>query len=283
LRFWWTIHRFVGEYAELVLVKRQRLTDLLYIPEPFDKERRQEQRDRFLDFMRRTVYNETGEEHYGMILGEVTQCSPSPYGARLDIKHLKEFPLWLNRRPFDQLKRRFGRALHVLTRPDCTDRLVGLFVVGAGKREGQCCVQEAALMPVTQHWIPVDSHYEAWVADALVDTDRHVVKPLRYDAREEEVFPDFLLLDAGDSPLPMEIYGFTGNPAYEQRMQEKIAAYQQSGEPFWHWDIATAGSEPGAWPSFPLKRFHPGIAPATQRTAHESTWKSLPLRVVVAR
>lgn len=110
-------------------------------------------------------------------------------------------------------------------------------------------------MPVTQHWIPVHSHYASWVADALVEGNRHFVKPLPHDAHDEDVFPEFLLLDAGEQPLPMEISGFSSSAAYEQRKQEKIAAYRNRSDPYWHWDIVTMGTEQGAWPPFPPRRW----------------------------
>jgi len=64
--------------------------------------------------------------------------------------------------------------------------------------------------------------------------------------------------------LPIEIYGFTGNSAYEQRKYEKIAAYRNSGDPYWHWDVATMGAEKGAWPTFPPQRWQD----TEQRTDH---------------
>ena len=65
-----------------------------------------------------------------------------------------------------------------------------------------------AMMAVTADWIPVESSYEQQVADTLVSRKRAFNKPLRYDARTDEVFPDFILLDAFDGrQVPMEVFG----------------------------------------------------------------------------
>ncbi|MFY2804317.1 DUF1173 family protein, partial [Achromobacter dolens] len=41
-------------------------------------------------------------------------------------------------------------------------------------------VVDAALMHVTREWIPVESGYEALIADQLVATKRRFEKPLRF-------------------------------------------------------------------------------------------------------
>lgn len=97
------------------------------------------------------------------------------------------------------------------------------------------CVQQATLMLTSWRFIPVESQYELQVADQLVAQRRMFIKPLRYDASAEVVFPDFLLADAGEHPLPMEVYGVSGNRRYEARKRAKRDYYSASGKPFWEW------------------------------------------------
>lgn len=54
---------------------------------------------------------------------------------------------------------------------------------------------QIVLMHVSENWIPLDSSYEAVVAEKLDAEHRQYVKPMRYDASISEVFPDFYLLD----------------------------------------------------------------------------------------
>ncbi|MCW5300344.1 DUF1173 family protein [Herbaspirillum lusitanum] len=96
-------------------------------------------------------------------------------------------------------------------------------------------IGKAALILTNWRYIPVDSSYELIVADKLLVEKRSFVKPLRYDAADDVVFPDFKLLDAGPNPVPMEIYGVKNNPKYDERKRAKVAHYKQSGEPFWDW------------------------------------------------
>ena len=77
-----------------------------------------------------------------------------------------------------------------------------------------------ALMQVSTSWIPVESSYELVIADKLVAEERAFLKPLRYDAGQAAVHPDFILLDT-EGEAPMEVFG-RSDEAYVNRRQEKV-------------------------------------------------------------
>lgn len=99
-------------------------------------------------------------------------------------------------------------------------------------------VVDAALMHVTREWIPVDSGYEALVADQLVTSNRRFEKPLRFDAGEDVTFPDFWLKDM-ESPVPLEIWGMA-TQEYQARKAEKAAYYNETygKDGWWSWNAA---------------------------------------------
>lgn len=108
----------------------------------------------------------------------------------------------------------------------------------------QATVVDLALMQVTPQWIPVDSGYEAAVVAALVADRRRFEKPLRFDASEDQVFPDFWLRDRS-TLVPMEVWGLT-DADYQARKAQKIAYYDDKhgvGN-WWQWDAATGGPMP---------------------------------------
>ncbi|SHI12543.1 DUF1173 family protein [Pollutimonas bauzanensis] len=111
----------------------------------------------------------------------------------------------------------------------------------------QAHVIDLALMWMTKDWIPVDSGFEALLAERLVQENRRFEKPLRFDSHEH-VFPDFWLKDTG-APVPMEVWGMA-TPDYQARKQEKIAHYDSSYGPgnWWSWNGA-AGDELPELPS----------------------------------
>lgn len=108
------------------------------------------------------------------------------------------------------------------------------------KNHTEARVTDIALMRVTKDWIPVESSYEATLADTLVTAERRFEKPLRFDA-EDQVFPDFWLQDLHQALYPMEVWGMT-TPAYETRKQAKIEHYDSTygkGN-WWSWNAVTA-------------------------------------------
>ena len=113
----------------------------------------------------------------------------------------------------------------------------------------QADVINLATMWVTKDWIPVDSGFEALVAEKLVTEQRRFEKPLRFDS-QDAVFPDFWLKDRG-APIPMEVWGLT-SPEYQARKAEKIAHYDSLYGPgnWWSWNGA-AGDETPEFPYNP--------------------------------
>jgi hypothetical protein len=113
-------------------------------------------------------------------------------------------------------------------------------------------VLQVGLMMVTSNWIPIDSAYEGVVADKLTKENRAFIKPLRYDAAESEVFPDFCLFDTkNNEPLPMEVFGLKSDE-YLRRKAEKIAIYDErhTREGWWFWDAAS-NDDVDQMPPFP--------------------------------
>lgn len=107
------------------------------------------------------------------------------------------------------------------------------------KKDGKYAdVVDVALMPVTANWIPFDSMFELTVADKLTSEDRGFMKPLRFDADEDVVFPDFILRDTG-ADTPLEVFGRT-DESYEARKAVKMAYYQKEfgTDRWWYWDAA---------------------------------------------
>src|SRR5690606_16799591 len=111
------------------------------------------------------------------------------------------------------------------------------------------------LMVVTEEWIPVESGYEAVIAEQLIAEGRRFEKPLRFDAREA-VFPDFWLKDTA-APVPMEVWGMS-TAEYQARKQEKTAHYDATygSGGWWSWNAANGDSIPAIPPPVALQPSH---------------------------
>lgn len=127
------------------------------------------------------------------------------------------------------------------------------------QREGKtvpyniCTVIDAALMTVSDRFIPLDSSWEGVIEEKLWQEKRQFIKPLRYDG-EADVFPDFLLQDVpGSDVVPLEVFGMA-TPDYLARKAEKLKHYQEEyGEgKWWSWDAHKSDALSNI-PAFPAK------------------------------
>lgn len=112
-------------------------------------------------------------------------------------------------------------------------------------------VLRIALMAVSKEWVPFESSYEKRVEEALRSQKRSFIKPLRYDAREEDTFPDFLLTDTRSSrPVPMEVFGMA-TLEYIVRREEKKNYYNRNYTPagWWYWSPPESGEDMPPFPS----------------------------------
>lgn len=248
-RSWYVVRKHILSAAENVHIKHHCLAKRLYMPEQFDKNKVAEHTKTREDFFRQICGADSVPcRDFMVVIAYVGEITPSVHGFRITLKHMPGVRLWMDETVGISFHKTFARELLTLGDNGGDDRLVGIFVVDRTKG-GNYMITDGALMRVTKHWIPVESRYEATIANSLVDQGRAFIKPLRYDADQDAVFPDFYLLDCGDQPVPIEVHGFSGNLKYEQRKQEKIQHYQRQGENYWHWEVCKTGS--GSWPPFP--------------------------------
>ncbi len=111
-------------------------------------------------------------------------------------------------------------------------------VIGIGSpsmsgKQFSISIASFAAMLTTAQYIPVESSYEWVVADRLIYQQRYFCKPMRYDS-ENEVFPDFILLDTARVQVPMEVFGMA-TESYLARKAEKTAYYQAHFGVSHHW------------------------------------------------
>lgn len=114
-------------------------------------------------------------------------------------------------------------------------------------------VLDFALMRVSDRMIPLDSGYEAMIEAQLHAEGRAFFKPPRFEA-EDEIFPDFWLLDMGKhTEFPLEVFGMN-TPAYQARRDEKICWYNREygAAGWWYWD-AYNDPKGQAVPPFPTR------------------------------
>jgi hypothetical protein len=181
-----------------------------------------------------------------VVIAPLAQYKPGMEEApRLPIMGFHGIPhLSLSKEHWEVLQHRFLSEINGWISGDSVIAIAQTDVPTPSSGSMQAQIVDLALMLVTPQWIPVDSGYEAAVVAALVDAERRFEKPLRFDASEDVVFPDFWLRDRSDV-LPMEVWGLT-DPEYQARKGQKTLYYDEKYGPgkWWQWDAVSGGAIP---------------------------------------
>lgn len=238
-RYWSNIQYRLVSAVENVTVKGRGLDKTLYIPPMFSSQREAQLNDAWNAYLLGLSATERSQ-HFGILVGEVKSLDAWGNSGKVFALRLRQLRSTLS--VYAELQGRLHRSYPWLAGVlDKESNLQGdraiCIATFSRNEKGFIAADEIALMRVTTDWIPIDSGFEGQIARRLVADRRSFEKPLQYDPLLDETFPDFLLLDAGAEPLPMEVFGFSGEE-YELRKAEKIQHYQQSGKPWWFWEPA---------------------------------------------
>ena len=174
----------------------------------------------------------------GLVLAILDGINPD---LTIAARHLQENALVLQATQpvVDHLTASFARELAIVKNPDAA--VIALLTCDfgwAGPNVRGTVVDAALLATHAASLIPVESSYELAFASYLIENGRRFRKPMRYDADEDVVFPDFLLEDTFRPDLPAEIWGRT-DAEYRARMAKKAMHFNTVAPGWISWDATT--------------------------------------------
>lgn len=208
------VRKYLMEAAEDVTTKGIRLTDRLYVPEPFSesaKESIAERRRTKLAVLHSPVdpscESSAEDVQFKMILliGEFKAVEPAVQGRKVWVKHMPDTPLFIDLKAWERAERVYGEVFEGLD-ADCTRKpraVLGALIYARRERVYQ--IHSLTLMLATDQWIPIEALHELPLVNALVDQQRRFMKPLRYDAATAATFANALLLDAGEASIALHV------------------------------------------------------------------------------
>jgi hypothetical protein len=198
------LHKYLQEAAESIVVKGVALTERLYVPEPFSEAAKagaaQRRREKLAVLRPRE-----GRSPLALVIGEFKASEVMPLGHRVWIKHMPDAPLLISAKAWDRIERVFAPLLEARDADSGHKVRLMLAALIRARREHTYEIDVASLMITSEQWIPIEGIHELPLVQALVNQQRRFVKPLRYDARNAATFPNALLLDAADSPVPLHV------------------------------------------------------------------------------
>jgi len=233
-RHYTQVHKYIYEASSMVVLQRNALSTLMYIPEPFNKELIHEIEARRIALFRKLAKSSTGEPRRMLVLGELKNLVSGKEGIGIHLKHTPHsLQFWCD----DQQANRIQRSIDFATPdwPSLNPAVKTIVLLTAARQNSRWIVHDMATMVTTKDFIPVNSLHEATIAEMLVEEGRCFYKPMGYDAKFPN-YPSFLITDRGDSPIPLEITQ-PGKSTDLAAQYLRIAEYKENATRYWNWDI----------------------------------------------
>ena len=247
-RSWHVIRKYLLQAGQAKFAKGQALNDLLYIPECFSLEHKDEIVQRRTALMAKLAAGARNHSHsLMMLIGEVKEITTARYGYKLIVKHLPDFHFTINEDMYKRLRKRFENELGLW---DTTEEshlvLIGTFGVNI---TGVATLEEAALMVVNHEWIPVEHTYDNLLLEKLGLAKRRFAKGLRYNLGSKRPLASVVLPDSQPLGVAMYIVPPDIDDEYRSALKELVSNSQLAS---WFW--VTAESD---LPQLPAQRDYP--------------------------
>lgn len=246
------IHKYLLEAAAQIEMKGLRLSERLYVPEPFNQERKVAIAERRRDKLAILLAPEDATQFkMALVLGEFKGAESAASGRKVWIRHMPDAPLFIDDKAWERIVRMFGDLFEACDADTSTRPRLVLCALVYMKREHIYQIDTASVILATANWIPVDGVHELGLLQALTDRKRRFVKPMRYDAPPTMAFATALLLDTGATSTPLHMLSPFMSP--KERVAKERAIFV-SGAGTWVWNTETA---------------MPALPPAVERLSSE--------------
>lgn len=232
-RNWYIVRKFLLEAAKNKTAKGSSLDSLLYIPETFHLDKKDEITKRRLASTSLLHNTETKSQKLMIMIGEVKEIKEARYDFKIVVKHLPDYHIMLNADIHRRLIKRFATEIELWS-ADETSHLMVIGVFGA-KASGIASFEEVALMVVNENWIPYDNIDELRLLNKLTRSNHKFTKSLRYNVPSTTPLASAVLHAYKNTAL--FICPATASDTYKNSLNTLM---EESKMDFWLWD---AGSE----------------------------------------
>lgn len=218
-RNWSTIRKYLLQAAANKFTKGGGLLDILYIPESFSTDRKDEiERRRMAQMMK--LASDDKKRQLGILIGEVKELAPARYGHKMVVKHMPNTNFMMNPDMYERILKRFHHELELQTIDNSMLLAIGTFSVSSA---GIPTLEEAALINVNENWIPFENKLEYDLLQELVKKKRRFVKSLRYNMSQDKPLAAAVLTDRPEGIEAIYIEPANPTEGYSKALQDLIA------------------------------------------------------------
>lgn len=244
-RTWGTVRRQLLSASEDKFTRGDSLRSRLYIPETFFVDQRDAVNARRSAQWLQALSAPGKPQCLLLLIGEVKEIVPARFGFKAVLKHVPDQAFALEQQLYRRMGRRFETELALWSASDQIHMVIIATFSVAGT--GVPVVAELSLMPVTQHWLPVESTFEEQLVDRLVNQGRIFRKGLRYNLPATIPVANATLIDTDGDPCSLRISRDT-NTVIDESAQTKSQHYPGLSQS-WVWN-----PEAEPMPRLPSKR-----------------------------
>lgn len=196
-RTWGTVRSHLLQAAANKIARGDALRSRLYVPEVFSVEQRDAIGARRATQWSSAIAAPGKPQHLMLLIGEVKEILPARYSFKAVLKHVPDQAFAMDEPLYRRLGRRFQPELALWGAADDIHMVtIATFSIAAA---GVPTIAELSLMPVTRHWLPVESAYEKQLVEKLVGDGRSFIKGLRYNLGATSALACATLTDSGGS------------------------------------------------------------------------------------
>ncbi len=267
-RTWEHVVQGLEAASEKMIVKQHPVGRILYIPQPFKKERAEEQEaNRRKRFVEHAIQEGKQGHHLMLLIAELKKIEESESGGhRAIVKHVPGFSFIVNDHLNDRIIKNYSKEISAIR---ATEEKWSHQIIAATfsvMPEGSAEIEEISYMPVTAQWIPFDNIYENELFSKLVATKRSFSRPLRYNRVKGVSMPTAFLTDTGSSPTALYVV----TPGQDIEKVERGSLELDYDK--WFWDL----KESAVLTPLPLRNETREAASDYQRDGEETVKSTLP-------
>lgn len=234
-RNWSVVRKYLMQAANNKLTKGGNLTDILYIPETFVLDRKDEINQRRTAQMMRQA-GDGQKRNLTILIGEVKELKEARYGHKMIIKHIPDAHFLMNQDLHNRMIKRFQHELELSAEIENSMLIaIGTFSVSSA---GVPTLEEVALINVNENWIPFESVFEHTALQELIKGKRRFVKGLRYNMPQSKPLATAIITDRAEGIEAVYIEPPNSAEEFQEALQDLI---EESGIPAIVW---RAGEEP---------------------------------------
>ena len=226
-RNWRIVSWYLRQAARGKFTKGKPLATKLYVPEPFNVEKKTEIAARRLSAWAPLQQHGSGQQ-FMMLIGEYKAIVPARFGHKLLVRPLPDAPLMVDDTLLARLNKRFGDELELWQNNDDGHLMViATFSVG---RAGLATAEEISLVMTDRNWLPYESLLDKLLLDTALDARRRFTKSLRYNLAPDKPMASLVFTD---TETPTAAFLLTSDE--DREVAAQIAA--DTGTEVWAWVV----------------------------------------------